>query len=81
MQMFANQGDQIGRIFAYWAIVFFGQFIENYRISANSWATFFHSISYALIFTKKWFGHILGNFFTHSSGHPVANSTEMYRDL
>jgi hypothetical protein len=23
-----NQGDQIGRIFAYWAIVFFGQFFN-----------------------------------------------------
>jgi hypothetical protein len=37
----ASQGDQIGRIFAHWAIVFFGQLNENYRSSANSWATFF----------------------------------------
>jgi hypothetical protein len=36
-----KQGGQIGRIFAYWAIVFFGQLFENYRSSANSWATFF----------------------------------------
>jgi hypothetical protein len=29
----AMQGDQIGRIFAYWAIVFFGQFYEKYSSS------------------------------------------------
>jgi hypothetical protein len=23
------QGDQIGRIFAYWAVIYFGQFLEN----------------------------------------------------
>jgi WD40 repeat protein len=27
------QGDQIWRIFAFWTIVFFGQFFENYIIS------------------------------------------------
>jgi hypothetical protein len=27
----ADQGDQIGRILANWAIVFFGQFFVNYR--------------------------------------------------
>jgi hypothetical protein len=26
-----KQGDQIGRIFAHWAIVSFGQFFENYK--------------------------------------------------
>jgi hypothetical protein len=26
-----DQSDQIGRIFAYWAIVHFGQFLENYH--------------------------------------------------
>jgi hypothetical protein len=25
---FGNQGDQIGRIFANWAIVYFGQFLK-----------------------------------------------------
>jgi hypothetical protein len=29
-----DQSDLIGRIFAYWAIVFPGKFIENYRSSA-----------------------------------------------
>jgi hypothetical protein len=30
-----EQGDQIGRIFAHWAIVYFGQCFENYSSSAN----------------------------------------------
>jgi hypothetical protein len=30
-----NQGDQIGPLFAPWAIVFFGRFLENYRISPH----------------------------------------------
>jgi hypothetical protein len=36
-----RQGDQIGRIFAYWAIVYFGQFILNYRSRPNVRTTFF----------------------------------------
>jgi hypothetical protein len=32
------QGDQIGRIFAEWAIVFFGQFFENYGSAPKFWA-------------------------------------------
>jgi hypothetical protein len=47
---------------AFWAIVFFGKFIENFRSSANSWANFFRSASYVLILTKNWLGYILGNF-------------------
>jgi hypothetical protein len=31
LQVDAVQGDQIGRIFAYWEIVIFGLFLENYR--------------------------------------------------
>jgi hypothetical protein len=34
------QGDRIGRIFAYWAIFFFGQIFETFG-SINYWATFF----------------------------------------
>jgi hypothetical protein len=29
------QGDQIGRIFACWVIVYFGQCFENYRIGGK----------------------------------------------
>jgi hypothetical protein len=44
-----EQGDQIGRIFALWAIVFFGQFFENFISSPNFWVTVFHGKSYVLI--------------------------------
>jgi hypothetical protein len=30
-----SQGDQIGRIFAYGAIFFFGHFLKNYRSRQN----------------------------------------------
>jgi hypothetical protein len=36
------QGDQIGRIFAQWVIVFFGQFLENYRSITSIFGYFFH---------------------------------------
>jgi hypothetical protein len=31
----SGQGDKIGRIFAYWAFVFFGQCFENYVSSSH----------------------------------------------
>jgi hypothetical protein len=52
----AEQGDfsTIGRIFDDWAIVFSGQFFENYKSSTNSWATFFNCTyaMYYLILTE-----------------------------
>jgi hypothetical protein len=41
----SGQGDQIGRILAHWAAVYFGQFFENYRSSPNFWSTIFHGKS------------------------------------
>jgi hypothetical protein len=35
-----DQGDQIKRIFAYWATAYFGQIFENYRSSLNFWDAF-----------------------------------------
>jgi hypothetical protein len=46
-----DQGDQIGRIFAHWAIVFFGKF-KNYKVGQIFWATFYHSKCFVLILTK-----------------------------
>jgi hypothetical protein len=40
------QGDQIGRFFAYWESIYFGQFFKIYL------GHFFHSKCYALILTK-----------------------------
>jgi hypothetical protein len=47
-----NQGDQIGRIFAYWSIIYFGLYFETYRCNANFWTTFFYGTSYVLILTN-----------------------------
>jgi hypothetical protein len=55
------QGDQIGRFFAAWVIVFFGQFFVNYRLSPNFWGYFFHGKNCALILTKNGLG--FGRFF------------------
>jgi hypothetical protein len=38
---YLNQGDQIGRIFAFWVIVYFEQFFENYKNNPNFCAAFF----------------------------------------
>jgi hypothetical protein len=35
-----QQSDQMGRVFAHWAIFCFGQFLENYRSSPIFCATF-----------------------------------------
>jgi hypothetical protein len=48
-----SQGDQIGRIFAYWAIFKFGLWFKNYRISKTFSAIFFHGTSCVLIVTKN----------------------------
>jgi hypothetical protein len=41
MYFAAEQGDQIGRIFAQWVIVYFGKLLENCRSISNIWATLF----------------------------------------
>jgi hypothetical protein len=64
------QGDQIGRICAYWVTVFFGQFQGNYRNSQCFLTKFFRGKSYVLIFTRNWLGYISGEFFKNSSCHP-----------
>jgi hypothetical protein len=46
------QGDQIGRIFAYWVIDCFGQFFENYRSSPKFLATIFHGKNKVSILIK-----------------------------
>jgi hypothetical protein len=47
------QCDQIGKSFTSWTIVYFGQFIENYRSLPNVKATLFHGKRHASILTKK----------------------------
>jgi hypothetical protein len=59
------QGDQIGRIFAYWAVVYVGQFSENYRSSVNSYTTF-SRYTLCINFGKKWVGLHFGRFFSQT---------------
>jgi hypothetical protein len=64
-----DQGDQIGRILANWAIVYFGQFLNILEV-AQLFCYFFHGkIRYVL--KINWLGFILGHFLTNSSGHLV----------
>jgi hypothetical protein len=48
------QGDQIGRIFGFWAIVFFGRFFEKYILSP----TFFPRKKLRIDFRKNGLGYI-----------------------
>jgi hypothetical protein len=58
----SKQSDQIGRIFVFWAIVYFGQFFSNYR-SQNFLATFSKVCKrYALIFQKMGWAKFWGDF-------------------
>jgi hypothetical protein len=40
-----KQGDRIGRFFAHWVIVYFGQCFENYRTCTILWASIWATIS------------------------------------
>jgi hypothetical protein len=66
-----NQGDQSGRIFAYWAVVYFGLLLENDKSGANYWATFCHGTIFVLSPVKNGLGYIFGDSFTGYSGHPA----------
>jgi hypothetical protein len=57
-----RQGDQIGRIFAYWAILFIGQLFENYRNSTFLGDTFPHGKRYLQNLAQNVLGFILGHF-------------------
>jgi hypothetical protein len=50
------------------AIVYSGQFEKS---SPNFWANFLNANIFSYIL-KNGLGHILGDFFTNSSGHPVS---------
>jgi hypothetical protein len=52
----------MGRIFAYWAFVYFGQFFGKFTdtYSPNFWATFYGKRN-VLILSKNGLGYILGD--------------------
>jgi hypothetical protein len=58
------QGDQIGRIFANWAIVLLCAGFLITEVAPNFWSSFYHGKSYAKILTMHALGIILGRFFS-----------------
>jgi hypothetical protein len=58
------------RIFAYSAILFFGQFFENDRNSTNFLGNSFPRNKLCINYDKNGMSYILGIFSTNSSGHP-----------
>jgi hypothetical protein len=40
-----KQGDQIGRLFAYWVVVYLGPYFLNYRSRPHFWESPFHDKS------------------------------------
>jgi hypothetical protein len=57
------QGDRIGRIFASWAIVYYGHFFENSRSSPKVVGYFFPRLRILLNFSLKRVGLLFGQFF------------------
>jgi hypothetical protein len=70
----ADQGDQIGRIFAQRVIVKFSQYMEAFSKGHILGPHFFHDLSFALISTQNGLGCTLGDFLPNSSGHPDADA-------
>jgi hypothetical protein len=67
-----EQGDRTGRTFAHCAIDYLHTTVfKNTEEALLFGLLFSRSESYALIFTEHGLGHVLGNFFTNSSGHPA----------
>jgi hypothetical protein len=72
-----NQGDQIGRIFANWWIVFFGQFSFELQKLPKLLGNFFRGKGYALIWAIKGLVNTLVDFSTNSSGPPATIRWEL----
>jgi hypothetical protein len=58
-----EQGDRIGRIFAQWVIVYFGQFSENNRSRPHFWGYFYPRYAIALMKNVYIGLHFRPNFF------------------
>jgi hypothetical protein len=60
---YQGQGDQIGRIFAYWVIVFFGHRSKNYRSPEFLVYIFYtEKVMYYVILPKIGLGHTVAIF-------------------
>jgi hypothetical protein len=71
-----KQGDQIGRVFAQWAIAYFlYKIFEHYRSSPRFvHKLLFHNYILCIHFDQKWFGLLFGL----PSGHPVHKWAYIY---
>jgi hypothetical protein len=67
-----SQGDQVGRIFAYCAIAFSGKFFWKLKRRSKFVPSMLFSWTKlcGINFVKLELGHILGDYFTNSPGHP-----------
>jgi hypothetical protein len=70
-----GQGDQIGRIFAYWAVAFLGQCFVNYSISPRFRAIVFASVKLCINFDIICFGLHFGPIFPHHIWSPLCVRT------
>jgi hypothetical protein len=61
-----DQGDQIGRIFAGWAVVFFRQFLKK-KIFDPFGELLLYTVKVMTSFDKNGLGHILGDFLPSTS--------------
>jgi hypothetical protein len=67
-----KQGDRIGRIFVYWAIIYFCQFFWYSKVAQRFLATFFLGKCNVCFFAKHGLGYILGDFLKNPSGQEAA---------
>jgi hypothetical protein len=72
-----RQGDQMGRVFACGANIYFGQFL-NKEVAQFLEATWFHGTLYELILTQMGWDTLWAIFFTNSSGRPEFESTNSF---
>jgi hypothetical protein len=56
------EGDQIGRIFYYWAIDHFGHFLKSFSAVNKLWVTFSKILKVYVAFDKIWVGLHFGKF-------------------
>jgi hypothetical protein len=75
-----DQGDQIRRFFAFWAIFLLWEvFFFNYR-EAHFLSTFFLIKIYASFSTRNGLGYTLNESCTNPSGHPVGDGQTIFKD-
>jgi hypothetical protein len=58
-----KQGDQIGRIFAFWAVVILGSFLKITEVAQIFGYFLYDTYKLCIRFDKKWVGLHFGRFF------------------